>query len=85
MKTINHWNIRLIREDLTAYDAIIDCGLPLPKFIIDSKGSLFLKNRTIFESGEVSRVVYSQTLVTFLNSVEVVAQPVEAKVSFLKP
>lgn len=78
MKTTNHQNIRLIREDLTAYDTIIDCDIP-PKFIVDSKGSLFLKNRTIFESGE-SRVVYSQTLATSLTSVEVAVQSIEAKV-----
>lgn len=80
MKTTNHRNIRLIREDLTPYDTVIDCDIPLPKFIIDNKGALFLKNRTIFESGE-SRVVYSQTLATALTSVEVVAQPIEAKAS----
>lgn len=80
MKTTNHRNIRLIHEDLTAYDTIVDCDIPLPKFIVDSKGSLFLKNRTIFESGE-SRVVYSQTLATSLTSVEVVSQPIEVKVS----
>jgi hypothetical protein len=70
MKTINHRQIRLIREDLTAYDTTIECDIPLPKFIIDDKGGLFLKNRTIFESGQ-SKVVYSQALATFLPIVEV--------------
>lgn len=65
-------NIRLIREDLTAYDTTIECELPLPKFIIDSKGELFQRNKVIFESGH-SRVVYSQALATFLPSIEVVA------------
>lgn len=70
MKTANYRNIRLIREDLTPYDTVIDCDIPLPKFIIDEKGNLFLKNRTIFESGQ-SKVVYSQALATCLTSVEV--------------
>ncbi|TAG93124.1 MAG: hypothetical protein EAZ18_13065 [Oscillatoriales cyanobacterium] len=70
MKSINHRQIRLIREDLTAYDTTIECDIPLPKFIIDSNGGLFLKNRTIFESGQ-SKVVYSQALATFLPNVEV--------------
>ena len=69
MKTINHRQIRLIREDLTAYDTTIECDIPLPRFIIDNNGGLFLKNRTIFESGQ-SKVVYSQALATFLPTVE---------------
>lgn len=70
MKTANYRSIRLIREDLTPYDTVIDCEIPLPKFIIDGKGNLFLKNRTIFESGQ-SRVAYSQALATRLQCVEV--------------
>lgn len=71
-KNTNLRNIRLIREDLTAYDTTIECELPLPKFIIDNKGGLFQKNKVIFESGE-SRIVYSQALATFLSSIEVAA------------
>ncbi|MEK0187542.1 hypothetical protein [Microcoleus anatoxicus] len=62
-------NIRLIGEDLAPYDTVINCSTPLPKFLIDGKGNLFVK-RTIFESGQ-SRVVYSQALATHLTSVEV--------------
>ena len=71
-KNTNLRNIRLIREDLTAHDTTIEYELPLPKFIIDSKGELFQKNKAILES-EHSRVVYSQALAAFLPSIEVVA------------
>jgi hypothetical protein len=85
MNNINHRNIRLISEDLTAYDTTIACELPLPKFINDTKkGRLFQKVKTIFESGQ-SRVTYSEVLVTSLSSVEVVsASPVDAKYSVVK-
>lgn len=80
MKSINHQQIRLIREDLTAYETIIECDIPLPKFIIDSNDRLFLKNRTIFESGK-SKVVYSQALATFLSTVEVQTVEVQIKMT----
>ena len=83
MKSINHRNIRLIREDLTAYDTTVECELPLPKFFLDIDGGVFLKNKTIFESGQ-SRVVYSQLLVHYLPSMEVVAPPVDAKHSVIR-
>lgn len=77
-KIANHRSIRLIREDLKPYDTVIDHEIPLPKFLIDRKGNLFLKNRTIFEFGQ-SRVVYSQVLATSLTNVEVVfCQEVES-------
>lgn len=71
-KNTNLRNIRLIREDLTAYDTTIEYELPLPRFIVDNKGGLFQRNKVIFESGE-SRVVYSQALAAFLPSIEVIA------------
>ncbi|MEG3899785.1 MULTISPECIES: hypothetical protein [unclassified Microcoleus] len=74
MQNINHRNIRLISEDLTAYNTTIACELPLPKFMLDTKGKLFQKTKTIFESGQ-SRVTYSEVLVTNLSSVEVPAVP----------
>lgn len=83
MKSINHRNIRLIREDLTAYDTIIDCELPLPKHLLDVDGGVFLKNRTVFESGQ-SRVVYSQLVVHYLPLMEIVTPPVDAKSSAVK-
>ena len=76
MKNINHRDIRLIREDLTPYDTIIDCQLPLPKFILDHRGRLFQKNRTIFESGQ-SKVVYSEAIATNLTSVEIAGSAIE--------
>lgn len=72
MKSINHRNIQLLRENLTAYNTTIACELPLPKFILDSEGKLFQKVRTVYESGQ-SRVAYSEVPVTALSSVEVVA------------
>jgi hypothetical protein len=85
MNNINHRNIRLISEDLTAYDITIACELPLPEFINDTKkGRLFQKAKAIFESSQ-SRVTYSEVLVTSLSSVEVVsASPVDAKYSVVK-
>ena len=84
MKNINHRSIRLISEDLTAYDTTISCELPLPKYVLDTKGKLFQKTKTIFETG-ISRVTYSEVLVTNLSSVEVVVEPpVDAKYSVLK-
>ncbi len=80
MKNINHKNIRLIREDLTTYDTIIECELPLPKHLLDADGGVFLKNRTVFKSGQ-SIVVYSQLLVHYLPLMEVVAHPVDVKLS----
>ena len=51
------------------------------RFILDNKGKLFQKVKTIFEPGQ-SRVTYSEVLVTSLSSVEVVsASPVDAKYS----
>ena len=84
MNNINHRNIQLISEDLTAYDTTIACELP-PKFINDTKkGRLFQKAKTIFESGQ-SRVTYSEVLVTSLSSVEVVsASSVDAKYSVVE-
>lgn len=73
MKNINHRNIRLISENLTAYDTTISCELPLPKFILDTKGKLFQKAKTIFEPGHESRTTYSEVLVTNLSNVEVPA------------
>lgn len=84
MKNINHRNIKLIAEDLTAYDTTISCELPLPKFILDTKGRLFQKTKTIFESGS-SRTTFSEVLVTNLSSVEVPVVPaVNAKYSVVK-
>ena len=85
MNNINHRNVRLISEDLTAYDTTIACELRLPEFINDTKkGKLFQKAKTIFESGQ-SRVTYSEVLVTSLSSVEVVsASPVDAEYSAVK-
>lgn len=76
MNNINHRNIRLISEDLTAYDTTIACELP-PKFINDTKkGKLFQKNKVIFESGQ-SRVTYFEVGVVALSSVEVVAEAID--------
>lgn len=81
MKNINHRNIRLISENLTAYDTTISCELPLPKYIgISNKGKLFSKVKTIFESGQ-SRVTYSEVLVTELSSVEVPVVPMSVDVN----
>jgi hypothetical protein len=76
MENINHRNIRLIPENLEPYNTTISCELPLPKFILDSKGKLFKKVKTIFESGQ-SRVTYSEELVTALSSIEVVAEAID--------
>lgn len=81
MKNINHRNIQLISEDLTAYNTTISCERLLPKFILDTKGKLFQKAKTIFESGQ-SRVTYSEVLVTSLSNVEVPA--IDAKYSAVK-
>ncbi len=81
MQNINHRNIQLISEDLTAYDTTISCELPLPKFILDTKGKLFQKTKTIFESGQ-SRVTYSEVLVTNLSNIEV--PTVDTKYSVVK-
>lgn len=85
MPNINHRNVRLISEDLTAYDTTISCELPMPKYIgISKKGKLFQKTKTIFESGQ-SRVTCFEVLVTELSNVEVLAVPaVDAKYSVLK-
>lgn len=83
MKNINHRNIQLLRENLTAYNTIIACELPLPKFILNSEGKLFEKVRTVYESGQ-SRVAYSEVPITNLSSVEVVSAPVDAKHSVVK-
>lgn len=81
MKNINNRNIRLISENLTAYDTTINCELPLPKFIHDNQGKFFQKVKTIFESGQ-SRVTYSEVLVANLSNIEV---PVtDAKYSVVK-
>lgn len=77
MKNISHRSIRLIREDLTAYDTTINCELPMPKFILDSKGKLFAKNRTIFEPGKSNLISYSETPVTVLSNVEVISVDAE--------
>jgi hypothetical protein len=84
MKNINHRNIRLISEDLTAYDTTINCELPMPKFVVSRQGKLFQKTKTIFEPGQESRVTYSEILVTNLSNVEVVSAPVDAKYSVVK-
>lgn len=76
MKKINHRNIQLIAESLTVYNTTISCELPLPKFILDTKGHLFQKNKTIFESGQ-SRVIYFEVPMTALSSVEVVAEAID--------
>lgn len=76
MKNINHRNIRLLYEGLTAYDTAISCELPLPKFILDTKGKLFQKAKTIFESGQ-SRTIYSEILVVNLSNVEVVTDAID--------
>lgn len=83
MKSINHRNIRLIREDLTAYDTTVECELPLPKHLLDVDGRVFIKNRVIFEAGQ-SRVVYSQLLVHYLPLMEIVASPVDAEFFAIK-
>jgi len=73
---INHRNIRLISENLAAYDTTIACELPMPKFILDSKGKLFEKSKVIFESRQ-SRVTYFEVGVIALSSVEVVAEAID--------
>lgn len=77
MKNINHRNIQLIPENLQVCNAVIQCELPMPKFILDScSGKLFQKNKTIFEPGQQSRVAYSEVPVVALSSVELVAEAV---------
>jgi hypothetical protein len=76
MKNINHRNIQLISENLKVYNTTIGCELPMPKFILDSKGKLFQKNKVIFES-EQSRVTYLEVGVVALSSVEVVAEAID--------
>jgi len=76
MRNINHRNIQLISENLKVYNTTISCELPMPKFILDSKGKLFQKNKVIFESGQ-SRVTYFEVGVVALSSVEVVAEAID--------
>lgn len=76
MKNINHRNIQLLYENLIPYNTAIECELPMPKFILDTKGKLFQKAKTIHEADSPSRVLYSEVLVTNLSSVEVPAVPV---------
>lgn len=82
MKNINHRNIRLISEDLSAYDTTIRCeNYCLPERLLDTrKGKLFQKVKTIFEESGNSRVIYSEVLIRSLSSVEVVTA-VDAKYS----
>lgn len=80
MKNINHQNIRLyydIGDNPAIYDTTITCDLPMPKYIVDDKGKLFQKNRTIFELGQESRVAYSEVGVTVLSNVEVVIEAID--------
>lgn len=77
MRNIKHRNIQLLAENLTAYDTAISCELPMPKFILDTRGRLFQKNKTIFEPSGQSRVAYSEVAVTNLSSVEVVAVAID--------
>lgn len=76
MRNINHRNIQLLHENLTSYNTTIECDLPMPKFILD-KGRLFQKQKTIFESGGQSRVLYAEVSVINLSSVEVVAEAID--------
>ena len=79
MKNINHRNIRLICENLTIRDTVISYRLPLPKFILDDKGRLFLKNKAIFEAGQEVRTGYSETSVTVLSNIEISGSAIEVK------
>ena len=82
MNSINYRNIRLIRENLTIYDTTIECESP-PKHLLDASGGVFMKIKSIFESGH-SRVVYSQLVVHYLPLIEVTFPPVDAKSSAVK-
>lgn len=84
MKNINHRNVQLLYENLTPHNTVIECELPMPKFILDTKGKLFQKAKTIHETSEPSRVLYSEVAVVNLLSVEVAAVPVEAQYSVVK-
>lgn len=84
MRNINHRNIQLLDEGLNAYNTTIECKLPMPKYLLDTKGRLFQKAKTIHEAGEPSRVLYSEVLVTNLSSVEVAAPPVDAHCSVVR-
>lgn len=69
-------------SDPAIYDTTIACALPMPRHILDSKGKLFQKNKTIFEPGQDSRVAYSEVEVTVLSSVEAApALSIDAKYS----
>ncbi len=70
MKNLKYQKIRLTSEDLKAYDTTIGCESLPPKFILDRKGRLFQKNRTVFNSRQ-SRLIYSEVLVAALSNVEV--------------
>jgi len=78
MKNINHRNIRLIYENLTPYDTVISSQRVLPEFILDYRGGLFQKNKTIFESGE-SMTTYSEVSVTVLSNVEVTGSAIDVE------
>jgi len=77
MKNINHRCIQLIPENLQPYNTVVQCELPMPRHILDSKGKLFQKNRTIHEPGQQSRVSYYEIPVVALSSVEVVAEAID--------
>ena len=82
MKSINHRNIWLcygIDESDTdlIYETTIACGLPMPNHIIDSKGRLFQKNKTISELEESATVSYFEVQVTALSNVEVVIEAID--------
>lgn len=76
MKKIEHKNIQLVYENLTVYNTVIEWKTrTLPTYILDKKGRLFHKSKTIFESGQ-SKVTYFEVLVTALSSVEIVAEAI---------
>ncbi len=82
MKNISQRDIWLcygIDESDTAliYETAIACGLPMPNHIIDSKGRLFQKNKTISESEESGTVTYFEVSVTALSDVEVVMEAID--------
>lgn len=76
MKSINHRNIRLTDNNSGIHETTIVCELPLPRFILDGKGRLFKKNKTIHEPNESSKVNYFEVGVVHLSSVEVVAEAI---------